>query len=57
MAEGYGGYEQVGRKAPAGGAHILATYVRENPLRKNLVKQPDEWPFQGRLHDIWWTGD
>jgi len=29
-------------------------YVQENPLRKNLVKHPDEWPFQGRIHDIQW---
>ena len=32
-------------------------YVRENPLRKNLVKNPDDWPFQGRVHDIQWIGD
>ena len=25
-------------------------YVRENPLRKGLVKDPDDWPFQGIIH-------
>jgi hypothetical protein len=33
------------------------TYVRENPLRKQLVVQTDEWPYQGRIHDLWWTAD
>jgi putative transposase len=33
------------------------TYVRENPLRKQLVSRPDEWPYQGRIHDIRWTAD
>ena len=32
-------------------------YVRENPLRKGLVLNPDDWPFQGRVHDIQWIGD
>jgi putative transposase len=32
-------------------------YVRENPLRKGLVKKPEDWPFQGRVHDIQWIGD
>jgi hypothetical protein len=31
--------------------------VRENPLRKGLVLNPDDWPFQGRVHDIQWIGD
>jgi len=26
------------------------TYVRENPLRHGLVKDSDEWPFQGIIH-------
>lgn len=30
-------------------------YVRENPLRKALVTQLDEWPYQGRIHDLRWT--
>lgn len=29
-------------------------YVRENPVRAGLVKEPDEWPFQGRLNALWW---
>jgi len=33
------------------------TYVRENPLRKSLVKHLDDWPFQGRVHDIQWIED
>ena len=32
-------------------------YVRENPLRKGLVKNPDDWPFQGHVHDVQWIGD
>jgi len=31
--------------------------VSENPQRKALVKDSDDWPFQGRIHDIQWTGD
>ena len=30
-------------------------YVRENQLRKQLVKHPDEWPYQGIVHDLRWT--
>jgi putative transposase len=29
-------------------------YVRENPVRHGLVATPDEWPFQGRVHEIHW---
>jgi len=29
-------------------------YVRENPVRKGLVAQPEEWPFQGMLHTLRW---
>jgi putative transposase len=32
-------------------------YVRENPLRKELVASPDEWPYQGRIHELRWTND
>jgi putative transposase len=32
-------------------------YVRENPLRKQLIARPDDWPYQGRIHDILWTAD
>lgn len=27
-------------------------YVRENPVRAGSVKQPDEWPYFGRVHAI-----
>ena len=27
-------------------------YVRENPVRQNLVKRPEDWPYFGRVHDI-----
>jgi putative transposase len=30
------------------------TYVRENPVRAGLVKQPDEWLFQGRMNVLPW---
>jgi putative transposase len=29
-------------------------YMQENPERKGLVQRPDEWPFQGRIHDVRW---
>ena len=29
-------------------------YVRENPVRAGLVKQPDDWPFQGRMNILPW---
>jgi putative transposase len=32
-------------------------YVRENPLRKGLVRAVEAWPFQGHIHDLRWTGD
>ena len=32
-------------------------YVRENPWRKNLVMNPDDGPFQGRVHDVQWIGN
>ena len=27
-------------------------YVLHNPVRKNLVTTPDQWPFKGRIHNI-----
>jgi putative transposase len=33
------------------------SYVRENPLRKQLIVEPDRWPYQGRIHDLRWTAD
>lgn len=29
-------------------------YVRENPLRAGLVARPEDWPYQGRVHEIHW---
>jgi REP element-mobilizing transposase RayT len=29
-------------------------YVRENPIRAGLAAKPEEWPYQGRVHDIHW---
>ena len=28
-------------------------YVRENPVRAGLVARPEDWPFQGRVHEIY----
>ena len=27
-------------------------YVRQNPVRANLVRDPDSWPYQGSLCDL-----
>jgi REP element-mobilizing transposase RayT len=27
-------------------------YVRENPVRKRLVKVPDDWPWQGEVYHL-----
>jgi putative transposase len=29
-------------------------YVRNNPVRHGLVKSAEDWPFQGRIHDLLW---
>jgi putative transposase len=29
-------------------------YVRNNPVRKNLVSEPDAWPYQGELNVFRW---
>jgi putative transposase len=29
-------------------------YVRENPVRQNLVEKPEDWPYFGRVHEIRW---
>jgi len=29
-------------------------YVRENPVRKGLVSNPDEWPYQGMMNVLQW---
>jgi putative transposase len=28
------------------------TYVRCNPVRAGLVRQPEEWPYSGRIHTM-----
>lgn len=27
-------------------------YVRENPVRAGLVKKPEDWPYQGVIHEL-----
>jgi len=27
-------------------------YVLENPVRAGLVKNPEEWPYQGEIHGL-----
>jgi putative transposase len=29
-------------------------YVRENPVRQNLVEKPEDWLYFGRVHEIRW---
>ena len=29
-------------------------YIQENPVRKGFVRDPGDWPFKGRVHDIHW---
>ncbi|HXB59684.1 MAG TPA: hypothetical protein VNU95_08965 [Candidatus Acidoferrales bacterium] len=29
-------------------------YVSENPVRAKLVSRPQDWPYQGKVHDISW---
>lgn len=29
-------------------------YVRNNPVRQGLVKRPEDWPFQGEMHELMW---
>ena len=31
-------------------------YVQENPVRKNLCKQIEDWPFKRKVFDLIWTG-
>ena len=30
------------------------TYMMENPIRNGLVNQWEEWPWQGRVHNLMW---
>jgi putative transposase len=32
-------------------------YVRENPVRDELVKRPEDWPYFGRVHEIHFSAD
>jgi putative transposase len=29
-------------------------YMRENPVRAGLVSNVEDWPYQGRIHEIRW---
>lgn len=29
-------------------------YVRQNPVRADLVKRAEDWPFQGEVHSLRW---
>lgn len=29
-------------------------YLAENPVRRGLCSQPEDWPFQGELHELEW---
>jgi putative transposase len=31
------------------------SYVRMNPLRKGLAQNPEDWPYQGVIHEIGWV--
>jgi putative transposase len=54
---------QAGRFQRAGFHHRLRggesyfqkwQYVRENPVRAGLTAKPEEWLYQGRVHEIRW---
>ena len=34
--------------------HKKWVYVCENPVRAGLVPRPEDWPYQGRVHEIHW---
>jgi len=34
--------------------HEKWVYVQENPVRKGLVTRPEDWPFQGTVHEVRW---
>ena len=34
--------------------HEKWEYVRKNPVRRNLTKEPDDWPWQGVLNVLEW---
>jgi len=29
-------------------------YVRNNPVRHKLVTKPEDWPYQGKIHQLVW---
>ena len=31
-----------------------AEYVRNNPIRYGLAKNPEEWSYQGVMSELWW---
>jgi len=31
-------------------------YVQENPVRRNLCRRIEDWPFKGKVFDLVWTG-
>ena len=34
--------------------HDKWEYVRLNPVRKGLAATPEQWPFQGVMHELRW---
>jgi putative transposase len=30
-------------------------YVRWNPVRHGLVDRPEDWPYQGEIHELRWN--
>lgn len=34
--------------------HEKWLYLWENPIKKGIVKQPDDWPYQGELNSLTW---
>jgi len=32
--------------------HLKWEYAKENPVRAGLVKESDEWPWQGEISDL-----
>lgn len=34
--------------------HDKWEYVRQNPVRAGLVESPEDWPYQGELHELRW---
>ncbi len=32
-------------------------YVRMNPVRKGLVRESNQWPYQGEMNQLVWHGE